>query len=77
MNISVKQILWLNQQGERTIFDVFVENGEMGVYKWTPFGSHRFFDTLPRDERLVLIKMRKQRNNSYVSYMCGYSVKWI
>ena len=52
MNISYKQILWLRQMGDRTIFDVFVINKTMGVYMSSPHGL--MFIPVPEDKRLVV-----------------------
>lgn len=63
MEITIKQLLWVYQQGGRTLWDIFIKDGELGVYMYNPQGER--FSRIPLDERLTL-HVKKMRTNKYI-----------
>lgn len=65
MNLTKKQFMWLTQQGDCHIEDVFVEKGIPGIYMYTPQGNK--FYPIPNDENLMLVtkKLRTHVDGTY------------
>lgn len=72
--ITFKQILWLNQCGGLGIFDIFVENGKIGVYMFSGSKKEYKFVEIPNDNELLL-KGRIRGNQDYPSIF-NYVIKY-